>query len=681
MPITLTITKRPPEPAPVTATGLGKAALTGTRSGIEALPAAATDIADIAGRGAGWAADKVGVDGKSFGEGVTGVVQGALNPGAKIVRIMQATGIIDDAKAAQLLSVYAPGSTDIRGATDATVSALPEAVSKPVTDITRHVPQNTAEAYTDTTASFLPSMLVPGSAVAKIARPFVAGGAVETAGQAAHQLAPEYEEATRIVAGLLVGGADALVSGRSSGATRSALERVGSSPEAMAKVKDMLTAQGMSPEDVASRMRDLGLGSMPMDVSPNFRQEGQRIQAAGGEGRSIIDPLLRQREAGKNARLEGDVTGAVGPEVQRVDVLAGLKDRATEQGAQYKAAHQGQTQPVETAPIIDEIDSEIASTKAKGKLGVLKSIRDSLHLKDSGEIDPSSEGLHGARKAIDEQLYDVNGNVRTDLSPEVAGTLKHYRQQIDAALGEANPQIKGVDTGFKQIKDEGRAFRTGERLYRTDEKALSPVEFKRTYDVMEQGAKDRLLEGVNRETWKQIGISANDLVQLKSILKGSGKWNHQKLATVIGEDKTAALMQALEREATFNETYNKVVQGSKTAESTPPASTRPSALAAAGKALPEMAGASYVGGPAAAGGVALSHLKRYLSELMASRGGGVTPENGPMARMLTSTRPDDLAQAMKIFENKSAAPGDISQRAVLDALLARRQDVEGTKGQ
>jgi hypothetical protein len=661
-------------PAPVTATGLGKAAATGLRSGTEAIPATGGDVPSLAGRGAGWAAGKVGLDPEAAKESVETTVKGLISPGTLITKALQMAGAISPETAARITSVQAPTSADVANVTDPAVSAI----SPTAQEVTRHVPQNPAEEYTSTVTSLAPAALAPGSIWSRLARVLGGGTAIEGAGQATRALAPEYEDAARIVAGLLAGGTQALAEGRSAAATRGALERVGTTPEAVARVKELLAAQGMTSEDIASKMRDLGGEAMPIDIEggTNFRQEAQKIQAAGGEGRGIIDPLLRAREAGKNRRLMENVTSAVGPEVQRQDVLAALKDRAQALSPKYDEAHAQQVKPVETQGIIDAIDSEMASTKAKGKLGVLQDIRDSLNLKDSGELDPSSEGLHSARKAIDEQLYDRDGNVRKDLAPEVAGTLKHYRKQIDAALGEANPALKEVDVQRAQIGDEERAFKQGGKLYRTDDKALSPVEFERTYNKMSPGEQARLLDGVNRETWKQLGISSNNLVQLKSVLKGDGKWNHQKLATVVGEEKASALMQALERETAFNESYNKIVQGSKTAETLPEGQQRPSFGKAVVNAGPDVIASSVVGGPYAGGAVAGSHLKRYLTELMSSRGS--KPNDAALARMLSTTRPDEIANMMKVANDTR---GPVVPQALLTALMARRQDLEERKDQ
>jgi hypothetical protein len=281
------------------------------------------------------------------------------------------------------------------------------------------------------------------------------------------------------------------------------------------------------------------------------------------------------------------------------------------------------------------------------------------------QLDPSSEGLHAARKAIDNELYDARGRPKQTLGREEAGTLRHFRQRIDQALSQVGP-IKAVDADFAQIGKEQRAFDTGRQTLRAGDDALSPVEFSETWDSMSPGEREHVLSGINTDVWRKLGTSANDLVKLREILKGEGKWNSEKLATVIGPEKTDALWHAIERESTFRDTYQKVVQGSKTAESGGGATQRRPGLRGA---LTDIAIGYGVGGAGGATGAAASHIRRFLSDL-ASPGAG--PGDAGLARLLTSEDPEAIARAIEIVkQQRSAAP-----QGMLSALLARKAQVD-----
>jgi hypothetical protein len=649
---------------PVTAAGLGKAGATGIRGSVESVLGIAGDIPRLAGRAGRWASGKTGLgDPEQVGAAVERNVQGVINPATKIIRALQLAGVIDADTAEKIIAVQAPGSQEIGAATDWMVKQLPESVSGPIQDIARHQAANPAERFAETAGGFAGTAFLPGGAISRVARPFVAAAGTEAAGAAVPE---EYEDVARLVAGMVLGGGKAGV--ERGFRERSALRVVGTTPAAANRVKQLLIDQGMTPQEATARMKEFGSEATLMDVGPITRQEAQQIHATPGPGRGIIDPMLRERERGANRRLEADVTMAVGPELRRTDVLQALKDRAAALSPEYKAAHAAQTKPVATQSILDEIDSDLAVVKSPETEAALKRIRKSLFLRDTEQLDPSSEGLHEARKAIDNVLYDSQGRPR-DVGGDTARRLGDYRKQIDEALGEAGP-IKEVDVKRAQIGKEERAFTKGEEVYETPRGSPSAVEFQRTWDAMTPGERGHVLSGVNVETWRQLNISANDRVKLQNLLKGEGKLTQQRLASVVGEDKAQALMNALGREKTFQETYNKVVQGSKTGETV---SRKGGIVQAAMQALPEIAAVGAAGGPWAALTSAGSNARRIGWDVLSRR--GATSRDAEMAKLLTSQRPDDIARAMQIMQER----GSVLPPAIVTALLARQQDTARRK--
>jgi hypothetical protein len=634
--------------APVTAKGLGKSVATGTRSGVEGLVSAPGDLVTWELRKAAELARMLGADEatvqaiQNYGSGA-GDGPGSRGPG-------MAT------------------NEDVRAATDVAVQQLPQGAAEAVQDVTRHRAGNVFEEGAETVGNFLPGAAIPGGPMTRIARVLFPAAAVEGTGQATRALAPEYEQEARLVAGILsgviAGGAE------TSARMRGALQKLGTTPEGVARVKQLLQEEGMTPQEATAAVKELGPEGMLLDTGSGLRKEAQQIHAAGGEGRTTLDTRLREREAQTNPRLERDVSAAVGPQLQRQEMLQALKDRAQSVNAEYPEAHRAQTKPVETQSILDKIDSELGVVKSPKIGGILERVKKSLMLRDTATLDPSSEGLHAARKAIDAELYDVNGKPKMDLSPEEAGTLKHYRGLIDEALGEANPAIKAVDEKRAQVGKEERAFGRGEEVFDAKRGMASPQEFQQTWDTLSTGERARTLEGVNVETWRQLGINANDRTKLQQLLKGEGKWNQQKLATIVGEDKAQALMDALAREKVFQESYQKVVQGSKTAE-TQRAPARGFGEAVS-EAAPDMLAGGAIGGPGGAIAGSIPHLRRFVADRL-RRGGGTGARDAEVARLLSSGDPDDLVEAVRILQGlrSSRLPA-----GMLGGLLARQQERE-----
>jgi hypothetical protein len=602
-------------------------------------------------------------------------------------------------------------------ADDAVKAVLPQGGVDAVKDITQHEPQGLPEEIAQTAGEFAPALVSPGGpgkivegllpkaapaavkAATKAATNLAAPvAATEGAGQATRAIAPEYEDAVRLVVGFASGAGSLKGGGKPNFMTRRALNKIsGAGPEAAQAVVEKLVASGMTSEQAAARMKELGVDATPMDVNTSLRQEGQQAMVRGGEGRVILDDKLRDREVQANKRLQPDIRANVGPEVDRLGTLQVLKDRAAEVGGKYDAAHAAQTAPGDLGPLDSKIGTLMKETKDNELLGKLSQLRDKLRgekppapakqtfyppkpqaAAQAAPLETGSGPMHEIRKAIDSMLYDHQGKPR-DLGGNTGRVLKDLRKDLDTEIGNANPDVKALDEQFSQVKKEETAFKTGEELLDKDRSTLSPDEFQRTYDAMTPGEQTHIRKGMTREIDRLTGVNINDRVKLKNLIAGDdpASWNFGKIKTVIGEDGANKLMKALEREATFSETYQKVVQGSKTAESLPPRGNGKRTIGrAAVDAAPEVI-ASGVISPAAGASVAVSHLRSFIRERLAGSGtDGMSPEvNAQVARLLSSNRGDDLVELARLLQRG----GNPTSGNVVRALQGRQEDVSTRK--
>lgn len=620
---------QPEGEAPFTMGGLGKSVATGVRGGLESIVSSPGDLVN-------WEISKVGQLAKYFGAG-------------------------DDTIKA--IEEYRSPVTNeaVRGATDAGVQALPGAAT--IQDITRHAPQNTSEEWGQTFGNFAPALLSgPAGWGRAAARTLVPTIATEGTGQLTRQLAPEWEDTARMVAGVLSGvGTEAGIRGGGK-----AMAEIGTNPAAVKRVQQLLRESGMSADDVDARMRELGDQSAPIDTGDEagnlLRQEAAQIHARGGEGRATLDPMLRAREKSAGTRLKDDVAAAVGPRSEEpTATLEALKLRAQEGGKKQQTAHPAQVEPVDAQAVVDDIDSRLGVEKDAGKRKALQDIRESLHIRDQQgtapgpTLDPSSEGLLSARQAIDNKLYKADGSPR-DIGQGEAAILKDYRARINDMMEKANPSIRAADAEIHQTKQEERAFNTGREIYENPRGAPTEVEFKQTYDAMSPGEKETLLKGVNAETYRQLGITGNTRAKLESQLRGEGRWNTEKLSAVIGPEKAEQLMSALKRERIFQESYQKIVQGSKTAETI--GREGKSLRQAIANAFPDIGAGAGTGAVMGAPGTGamlggLPHLRSYLTQKLGQ--GGPKVDAG-VARLLASQDPQFIAEAMRALRAKTSMP-------------------------
>ena len=630
--------------------GIGKAIATGVRGGVEGMAGAGGDLVT-------WERGKVAQLAKWLGatpETVAAIESYGDNP-------TRGPGMIQ--------------TPDVQQFTDKAVSALPESVSGPVQDITRHTAQNPVEELAQTAGGFLPSAVLPGSIAAKAARVAIPAAATETAGQVTRQLAPEYENLARIAAGFLSGGGVGAAEGGFR--LRSALRAVNTNPEAVKRVQQLLLEQGMSVDDAAAAMQKLGPDGMLLDVGADtgatLRQEAQQIHARGGEGRGIIGAPLREREAGKNQRLEGDVEATVGARQQPSAVIQALEDRMTRVSADQRAAHSAQQAPVQLQSIADDIDARLVNEKSPKIRSTLARVARCLlggprHGEHGGPpLETGSPPVLSARQAISEMLYEADGSPKPNLGPKEKQVLNDLYAKINEALDPANPTLRRADAEIAQIGKEETAFE--ERAENLRERARRPDRGRVQADLRRDVARRA---GAHRGRPQRRDLPADrhqgqQPADPQDMMKGEGKWNQQKVASVIGEEKAQRLMDAISREATFQESYQKIVQGSKTAETV--SGPRGGSLA---RAIPEVAVAGTLGGWPAAGASAFSNLRRYMGDRAGTRSASGDAE---VAGLLSSTNPDDIVQAARILKEGIVSGRKSGARsAVIDALLARQQE-------
>jgi hypothetical protein len=650
--------------APVTAKGTAQAGATGVRQGVTGLGGIQHDLPEAAGRGAKWLSEKTGIgDPESVGQVVRGGVGSVIEtPLTKIARLAVALGAPES-----ILSAVNPGSADINKGIDvAAEKTLPPTAIQKLAEWTKHRPQNTTEEWAQTGGQFLPGMAMPfgGSLASRaIYGTAVPAIATEGSGQIARGMgaSPEVENAVRLVAGLASGTLGGLRL-RSNQVSRAA-DVLKTNPGALKQVYQGFVNSGKSPDEIRAAFDELGLGTVLADIDPNFGQMAQQVYAKPGQGRTIIGQELRGREAAANTRVQAGLREALGSPVSRQAVLAELKDRAAALSPEYEAAHAAQTRPVDTQSIADSIESDLGTRRGAVRAR-LQTIRKNLDIPGTDQLDPSTEGLHEARKAIDGMMYDKAGKPR-DMGGDEWHVLSDYRAQIDKALEAAGP-IKDVDVKRAQIGKEERAFTTGEEALDKTRSTLSPAEFKTTFDAMTPAEQAQVKNGLSREIDRLTGLAENDRVKLKGVIAGSEEgWNYQKIATIAGEENAQKLLKMLQREKTFAETYNRVIQGSKTAE------TQDLGQGGGLNAVARDFGYGSIAlGPKAGAAAALTGIgKRSLESMLGGMGRNVNPD---VAKLLMSGRGDDIARALQMMQQ---IPNTVLSRALVDALLARQNEV------
>lgn len=503
-----------------------------------------------------------------------------------------------------------------------------------------------------TTGNFVGGAFAPGGIPRKILSMLAPAAGSEGAGELAHEYAPALEPYARFLGGL-AGGA-ATVPKLGGKPIVEAAKDIGAKTKDLTRIIKRMQQDGMTPQQIQTRLGELGPDATLMDVGPNLRQEGQRIYAAGGRGRGIIDETLTPRDKGASARITGELDANLGPAPVPSQIDAGLKRTQRSLSPEYEKVL-GNAKSVNTEAIANDIDSMIANSRGEAKTA-LEKVRGMLRIEGTETLDPHPRAALATRQAIDGMMAGTQDtNVRR--------ILGDFRKRLDNEIGTSVPGIKAVDAKYANLAGQREAVERGQTVLDSGRTSPRPAEL--ASEIAKGGPviKGRLSQGARAEIDRIVGTNANDRVALQRIIKGEGDWNRDKLGQLFGKDRADRMISVLEREGTFADTSNRVMKNSATAERLPEGGSNISVRDAFG-----------VGGPKA---VAYSGLVKGVEAVMDKfRGAAAANRDERVARIIASTDAQKITTALLKANGGKRLPTDQIENAVRALLLT-----SGAKGQ
>jgi len=440
-------------------------------------------------------------------------------------------------------------------------------------------------------ASQHPEASTAGS-VAGAVGPLVALGMTPKGGQALGMTGTTAQRAGMgLVSGAVIGGADAAARGQD--AVKAALmggglgtifplaERTISPvvralmgqniPRSIQTVARNLERDGINPSQMIGQTDAIGADAMLMDLGPNMTRQAGAIASLPGEGQTALRNALVERNFGTNARIQGDVDATLGPATSPRIFNQGIRDAQKALSPQYEAAL-ANAQPVDVATIASYLDR--AGLEASGDIAAaLGKVRTALD--DRAVQMPKAFGA-----ALDVKAPLISNprqllNVRQDLDDLVGAAqgnqkrvLRDVRQMIDDELARAVPGIKDVDRQYEALAKQREGFEQGQQALDSGRSALTPADLTNVAANSPAHVLDSMSQGARAEIDRLIGTTANNVNALKSAVKGDGSWNRDRLVTLFGAKKADDLIGILEREQTYQRSYNTVTQNSETAART-----------------------------------------------------------------------------------------------------------------
>lgn len=450
------------------------------------------------------------------------------------------------------------------------------------------------------------------------------------------------------------------------------------------------------PAAVQARLAELGPDAMLVDAGPALLGKGQGASLNSDEGRSVLQTALTQRNQGTNARIKDDIDAAIGPYQKGDPQLVSdaiLAHRKAVDNVNYPAALDG-APAVKIAPIMTELTDRISRTPTgsmenkaltnlqnmltkKVKQPVLDvngdQVYDRLGHEKWQDVPVSHDDasiLHKVKQELDNVIeYDAPGlGVPAGALKNQQGTLKQMRGAINDTLEEQVPGYANANAVSAALANRSKAVDLGTQYLGSGKTTPSPDRFAAAFDPLAQGEKIAFAKGSRGEIERVVGTKANDLQALRGELQGEGGWNTAKIATVHGQPAADALVDSVDRNLKFRDTYNKVVENSQTAQRN----------AAAKEMKPDPSSETpFLGPSSTVAGMGVTAAKKGLSAVVnALTRSDPTRSYGEVARALSEQGAARDARLMSIVRalesrqgNAAAAPAVGNTSAVVAAIL------------
>ncbi|WP_374309843.1 hypothetical protein [Methylocella sp.] len=328
--------------------------------------------------------------------------------------------------------------------------------------------------------------------------------------------------------------------------------------------------QADGAQQVQSELRRLGGDAMLADAGPALLGKAQGAALNSDEGRSVLARALSERNAAANQRLQSDFNRALGPaEDPQLATNAILAHRGDVDARSYPQAL-GAAPPVDTSGVLARLGQMITGSEGMERRA-LTSLRDALMENGpTGALVPKSAALnlHKIKGELDNVIqYDAPGlGVPAGAVARQQGALRQMRGELNAALEAQVPGYAAANRDSAALARRAEAVGEGTSLLDSGKTAMTPEALNLRYGAMEPGERAALAKGARGEIERLLDTRANDLVAGRNIIKGEGDWNRARLGTVFGLNRTGEVIDAVDREAKFRDTFNKVVENSQTAQ-------------------------------------------------------------------------------------------------------------------
>lgn len=329
---------------------------------------------------------------------------------------------------------------------------------------------------------------------------------------------------------------------------------------AQRKILEALGRDRMTPEAALAELGRLGPGATLADVGENLMGLTRAATSQPGQARTVADALYRERSQGARGRITDALQTAFGKEENFYGELRGLQEQMRQLSAPaYQKAY---SQPIPFSGRLQELSARPSIKKAIGqaKLNAAEEGRElpmSVRVVDGEEIVdgvPDMRAWDDIKKGLDDVIDSGTDPVTGKLNADARRAVGTKRELL-SILDDINPAYKEARSVFAGPKRNEIALEMGRKFMREDAEVISE-------QLAElSGAEQAFFRsGAMRAMRDKILENQNPRSVIEKLERNG------KLRAVVPDDEAyEEFVEALQREAKFQETANKIRGGSPTA--------------------------------------------------------------------------------------------------------------------
>ena len=312
------------------------------------------------------------------------------------------------------------------------------------------------------------------------------------------------------------------------------------------KLAGIAAADAVTPEVAAAAAPE----AMLAELGPNLTGFAGGIVARPGTGQRLIKEATDVRLAGATKRINQALDDTLGPNrdlLQTADDISAAQEAAAD--PLYAA--------VRDKPVFASDNLRLVLNTQAGK----KALGDAQRLAEGfGEkIDPAMPTI-GSMDRVKQALDDQIGIATRAGASKKAASLISLKKTFVNELDRQVPQYavaRNAWAGPAAVKD---ALADGQGVFGSD---LSPAALRRHLNTLSQSERVAYAMGARGQVAQVMGTARSDPTGALSLFNKS--WNADKLKILLGPQRTATLMQTLERERDLKAFGQDVLYNSKTA--------------------------------------------------------------------------------------------------------------------